>query len=208
MTRQFSGDKLVIASHNPGKVIEIRDLLGNFDIEIISAADFGLPEPEETSLTFNENAELKARAAALGSHLPALADDSGLSVAALDGDPGIYSARWAGPDKDFALAMKKVMDALSNKGGNNMDKGAKFVCALSLCWPDGHCETVEGVVQGQLQFPPRGDKGYICLHRLARFPCRWCRFSGLSFLHFWNLSIYEWELQYGHWLQYVLNHYI
>ncbi|MBO31517.1 MAG: non-canonical purine NTP pyrophosphatase, RdgB/HAM1 family [Rhodospirillaceae bacterium] len=160
MTRQFSGDKLVIASHNPGKVIEIRDLLGNFDIEIISAADFGLPEPEETSLTFNENAELKARAAALGSHLPALADDSGLSVAALDGDPGIYSARWAGPDKDFALAMKRVMDALSNKGGNNMDKGAKFVCALSLCWPDGHCETFEGVVQGKLQFPPRGDKGF------------------------------------------------
>ncbi len=156
MVRKFGGDKLVIASHNPGKVREIAELLGNFDIDFVSAANFGLPEPEETGLTFIENAELKARAAASGANLPALADDSGLAVDALGGDPGIYSARWAGPDKDFALAMKKVEAGLESEP----DKSAQFVCALSLCWPDGQCETVEGVVRGKLNFPPRGDKGF------------------------------------------------
>lgn len=156
MARRFQGDTLVIASHNLGKVVEIAELLADFDIKIISAAEFGLPEPEETGTTYVANAELKARAAALGANLPALADDSGLSVSALDGAPGIYSARWAGPGKDFTMAMKKVAQGLENKP----DKSAQFVCALSLCWPDGHCETVEGIVPGQLEFPPRGEKGF------------------------------------------------
>jgi len=162
MSRKFEGSKLVIASHNPGKVVEIRELLGAYVPEIVSAGDLGLPEPEETGTTFVANAELKARACALASGLPALADDSGLAVNALGGDPGIYSARWAGPTKDFDAAMRRIQDLLKGKN----DRTASFVCALSLCWPPtkeephGHCETVEGVVRGSLIWPPRGDNGF------------------------------------------------
>lgn len=156
MARKFLGGKLVIASHNPGKVKEIMDLLASFNVEVISAGDLGLPEPVEDGLTFIANAEIKARAAAEASNLPALADDSGLAVHALGGDPGIYSARWAGPDKDFGLAMSKVEQGLENTD----DRSAHFACALSLCWPDGHIETFEGQVQGDLVWPPRGEKGF------------------------------------------------
>jgi XTP/dITP diphosphohydrolase len=148
--------KLVIASHNPGKVREIDDLLRPFGIETVGAAALGLAEPEETGTTFAANAELKARAAANAAKLPALADDSGLAVAALGGDPGIYSARWAGPKKDFSLAMRKVEDALKGKSG----RCATFVAALALAWPDGACDVFEGTVEGTLVWPPRGEKGF------------------------------------------------
>ncbi|WP_300536211.1 RdgB/HAM1 family non-canonical purine NTP pyrophosphatase [Sphingosinicella sp.] len=156
MARKLLPGTLIVASHNPGKVREIRDLLSPFGIAPVSAGDAGLPEPEETETTFRGNAELKALAAARGSGLPALADDSGLSVHALGGDPGIYSARWAGPEKDFGLAMRKVHDAL----GDAADRRAHFTCALSLAWPDGHVETFEGHVHGTLVWPPRGEKGF------------------------------------------------
>ncbi|WP_339710110.1 RdgB/HAM1 family non-canonical purine NTP pyrophosphatase [uncultured Sphingosinicella sp.] len=156
MARKLLPGTLIVASHNPGKVREIRDLLALFGIEPVSAGDAGLPEPEETETTFRGNAELKALAAARGSGLPALADDSGLSVHALGGDPGIYSARWAGPEKDFGLAMRKVHEAL----GDAEDRSAHFTCALSLAWPDGHVETFEGHVHGTLVWPPRGDQGF------------------------------------------------
>ena len=156
MARRFDGGRLVIASHNPGKVAEIRALLAPFGADAVSAGELGLPEPDETGRTFMENAELKALASAAGANLPALADDSGLAVHGLGGDPGIYSARWAGPGKDFGLAMKKVEEAL----GDNPDRTAHFACALSLAWPDGYRETVEGAVYGTLTFPPRGDKGF------------------------------------------------
>jgi XTP/dITP diphosphohydrolase len=154
--RTFQEDKLVIASHNAGKVREINDLLSRFVIEIISASALGLPEPEETGVTFIANAELKARAAAEASGLPSLADDSGLAVAALDGAPGIYSARWAGPDTGFSAAMAQI-EALLDGDENRQ---AQFICALALCWPDGHCEVFEGTVSGTLVSPPRGDKGF------------------------------------------------
>jgi len=150
------GSRLVVASHNQGKVREIRDLLAPFSIDVVSAGDLGLPEPEETGATFAENAAIKALASATGANLPALADDSGLAVEALGGDPGIYSARWAGPSKDFAVAMRKVEDALTG----HADRRAHFVCALCLAWPDGHTETFEGRVDGTLVWPPRGDKGF------------------------------------------------
>lgn len=153
--RRFTGDTLVIASHNKGKVREIADLLGPFVATFTSAGELGLPEPEETGTTFIANAELKALAAAKAGHV-ALADDSGLVVPALNGDPGIYSARWAGPSKDFALAMRKVEDGLAGR----QDRSAYFVCALSLAWPDGHVETVEGRCTGTLVWPPRGEKGF------------------------------------------------
>ncbi|WP_193172399.1 RdgB/HAM1 family non-canonical purine NTP pyrophosphatase [Nisaea nitritireducens] len=161
MGRTFSEKKLVIASHNQGKLREIRALIGPLGIEVVSAGDLGLPEPEETGATYIENAELKARAAAEGSGLPALSDDSGLSVTALGGDPGIYSARWAGPEKDFAMAMQKVEDALQKQAAaGNTDRSAAFVCALTICWPDGHTESVEGRVHGDLVWPPRGNNGF------------------------------------------------
>lgn len=156
MARQFEGGRLVIASHNPGKVAEIRELLAPLGADAVSAGELGLPEPEETGATFIENAELKALASARGANSPALADDSGLAVHGLGGDPGIYSARWAGPGRDFGLAMKKVEEAL----GDNPDRTAHFACALSLAWPDGHAETVEGAVYGTLAFPPRGERGF------------------------------------------------
>ena len=156
MARRFGGGRLVIASHNAGKVREIEELLGPYDAEIVSAAALGLPEPEETGLTFAANAELKALAASRAARLPALADDSGLAVAALDGHPGIYSARWAGPTRDFSLAMERVEQEL----GPNAGREAWFVSALTLAWPDDHCETYQGRVDGTLVWPPRGELGF------------------------------------------------
>ena len=156
MARRFEGPKLVIASHNPGKVREIMDLVAPLGAEAVAAADLGLPEPEETGATFAANAEIKARAAAAAAGLPALADDSGLVVPALGGRPGTKSARWAGPERDFRLAMRKVEDGLAGKA----DRSAHFVCAMALGWPDGHCETFEGFVFGRLIWPPRGSSGF------------------------------------------------
>jgi XTP/dITP diphosphohydrolase len=158
MARRFSGGRLVVATHNPGKVREIGDLLRPFHVDAVSAGALGLPEPEETGTTFRANAELKALAAATASGLPALADDSGLSVAGLDGDPGIYSARWAGPGKDFDVAMQKIHDLLAEQGMDGSH--AHFTCALTLAWPDGHVETFEGEVHGDLVWPPRGLHGF------------------------------------------------
>lgn len=160
MARRFDGSTLIVASHNAGKVREISDLLRPFAIDVRSAGALGLPEPEETGRTFAENAELKAHAAAQAAQLPALADDSGLCVVALDGAPGIYSARWAGPEKDFDIAMTRIERELNGRGTAEKDRRAYFVCALSLAWPDGHCETFIGEVHGQLVFPRRGDKGF------------------------------------------------
>nr|WP_277924341.1 RdgB/HAM1 family non-canonical purine NTP pyrophosphatase [Sphingomonas sp. CROZ-RG-20F-R02-07] len=150
--------RLVIASHNPGKVREIGALLAGHGMDVVSAAELDLPEPEETGVTFVANAELKALQAADLSGLPALADDSGLCVDALNGDPGIFSARWGGPDKDFDLAMRLVEDRLNEEP--DMARSAHFVCALALAWPDGHVEWFEGRVDGTLVWPPRGDKGF------------------------------------------------
>jgi XTP/dITP diphosphohydrolase len=158
MARKLRGQKLVVASHNPGKVREIAALLGPYNIEVVSAGDLGLAEPDETGATFVANAELKALAAARASGLVALADDSGLAVDALDGEPGIYSARWGGAAKDFGLAMRKVHDALLAKKAT--DTSAHFACALSLAWPDGHVESFEGRVYGKLIWPPRGAQGF------------------------------------------------
>lgn len=156
--RKLSGTKLLVASHNPGKVCEIRELLAPFGMEIVAAAELDLPEPEETGTTFVANAELKALAAARAAGMPALSDDSGFCVAALGGDPGVYSARWAGPGKDFGVAMAKVWEAVRASGST--DRDARFACALSLAWPDGHTETVEGEVHGTLVWPPRGEHGF------------------------------------------------
>lgn len=156
--RKLASGQLVIASHNDGKVREIRELLSPYGFVIHGAKDAGLPDPEETGKTFAENAAIKARAAATGSGLPALADDSGLEVAALKGAPGIFSARWAGSPRNFARAMAKVETALAEAGTE--DFSARFVCALCLAWPDGHEELFEGEVRGRLVFPPRGDRGF------------------------------------------------
>ncbi|MEQ9334071.1 RdgB/HAM1 family non-canonical purine NTP pyrophosphatase [Thalassobaculum sp.] len=156
--RRLSGTTLLVASHNPGKVREIRELLAPFGMEIVAAAELGLPEPEETGTTFVANAELKALAAARAAGMPALSDDSGFCVDALGGDPGVYSARWAGPGKDFGIAMAKVWEAVQASG--SADRGARFACALSLAWPDGHTETVEGEVHGTVVWPPRGGRGF------------------------------------------------
>ncbi|MBY0562718.1 MAG: RdgB/HAM1 family non-canonical purine NTP pyrophosphatase [Hyphomonadaceae bacterium] len=150
--------RLVVASHNPGKVREIASLLAPFGVEAVSAAELGLPEPEETETTFAGNAALKARAAAAASGLPALADDSGLEVFALGGDPGVYSARWAGPAKDFRVAMERVWSELQARGAS--DLSARFVCALALAAPDGAVEVFEGEARGSIVWPPRGDKGF------------------------------------------------
>lgn len=156
MRRELFGARLVIASHNAGKVREIAELLSPFSLDVVSAAGLGLPEPAETGTTFAANAEIKALASAIGSGQPSLADDSGLAVAALDGEPGIYSARWAGPDKDFGLAMRRVQERLDG----NPDRRAAFVCALALAWPDGEVEVFEGRVEGEVVWPPRGDQGF------------------------------------------------
>jgi XTP/dITP diphosphohydrolase len=152
------GSILIVASHNPGKVREIKALLGPHGIEPVSAKELGLPEPEETGASFAANAELKARAAADAGHHPALADDSGLWVDALDGAPGIYSARWAGPTKDFRVAMARVEKELLGKKAR--DYSAKFVCALSLAMPQGEIKTFEGEIHGRLTFPPKGQLGF------------------------------------------------
>ena len=155
--RLEAGTRLVVATHNPGKARELAEILeGRFTL--LAAGDLGLPEPDETETTFVGNALLKARAAAEASGLIALADDSGLSVTALDGAPGIYSARWAGPDKDFSLAMAKVAERLEEAG--SQDFSAWFTCALAVAWPDGPAVVVEGRVDGTLTFPPRGGLGF------------------------------------------------
>ena len=153
--------KIVVASHNEGKVREIRDLLAPFGVETVSAGELGLPEPEETETTFIGNAELKARAAADASGLPALSDDSGLAVDALNGDPGIYAARWAekpsceGGGRDFDMAMWHVNDLI----GEGV-RTARFICALCLAYPHGEAKSYEGKVEGEIIWPPRGDKGF------------------------------------------------
>lgn len=157
--RKLAPGKIVIASHNPGKVREILEMLGPYGIDPVAAAELDLPEPEETGTTFLANAELKALQAADLTGLPALADDSGLCVDALGGDPGIFSARWAGPDKDFGLAMARVNDALEATGPE-ASRDAHFVCVLALAWPDGHVEWFEGRVDGTLVWPPRGTGGF------------------------------------------------
>jgi XTP/dITP diphosphohydrolase len=151
-------DRLVVASHNPGKVREIAELMAPFDIAALAASDLHLAEPEETGATFAENAALKAEAAAKAACLPALSDDSGLCVAALNNAPGIYSARWAGPAKDFRLAMRRVEDELSATASH--DTRAHFVCVLALAATGAQTQLYEGRVYGSLTFPPRGDKGF------------------------------------------------
>jgi len=154
--RRFREPRLVIATHNRGKLAEIDDLLRPFHIDVVGAGGLGLPEPEETGTSFEANASLKAHAAADASGLPALADDSGLVVPALGGEPGIYSARWAGPRRDFSSAMRTVEGRLQGKS----DRRAHFVAALALAWPDGHAEVFRGEVHGVLVWPPRGTKGF------------------------------------------------
>ena len=151
------GAKLVVATHNPGKARELAAILDN-RFELVTAGELGLGEPEETEATFEGNALLKARAAAKASGLIALADDSGLSVSALDGAPGIYSARWGGPEKDFKGAMDKVRQRLEEAGAE--DYSAWFTCALAVAWPDGPAVVVEGRVDGALVFPGRGERGH------------------------------------------------
>jgi XTP/dITP diphosphohydrolase len=154
-------DWLVIATHNPGKLREMAELLAPYGIETVSAADLGLPEPEETGKSFAENARIKAIAAAKGRRLPAFADDSGLAVAALDGAPGIESARWAGPNRDFKRALDMVEAKLRERnGGKAGNRNARFVSALCVAWPDGHVEEFEGRVDGTLIWPPRGNQGF------------------------------------------------
>jgi XTP/dITP diphosphohydrolase len=155
MARPFIGDRLVIASHNEGKVEEISALLMPFGIAALSAASLGLAEPEETGDSFEANAALKAKVATEASGLPALADDSGLVVSALGGAPGIYSARWSGPAKDFRIAMARVQRELGDKS-----RSAKFVAVLAIAWPDGNLDLFRGEVAGTLVWPPRGERGF------------------------------------------------
>ena len=156
MSRRLTG-KVVIATHNAGKLTEMRELLAPFGVEAVSAGELGLPEPDETGTMFSENAAIKAHAAAKATGLPAFADDSGLCVDALDGAPGIFSARWAGPTKDFSGAMARIFSELEQRAATN--RTAHFVSALVLAWPDGHTELFEGRVFGTL-VPPRGEAGF------------------------------------------------
>jgi XTP/dITP diphosphohydrolase len=158
--RHLSG-RLVIATHNPGKLAEMRELLAPYGIDAISAGELRLPEPDETGMSFRDNARIKAQAAAKAANLPAFADDSGLVVDALGGEPGIYSARWAGPDKDFFRAMKMIDDKLRERGATTPNqRKAHFVSALCVAWPDGHVEDFEARVDGTLVWPPRGGQGF------------------------------------------------
>jgi XTP/dITP diphosphohydrolase len=158
--RRING-RLVIATHNPGKLAEMRDLLAVYGIEAISAGELGLPEPEEAGTTFRANARIKAEAAAMASNMPAFADDSGLTVDALNGDPGIYSARWAGPDKDFRFAMNKIQSLLVERSAKGAEqRRGHFVSALCVAWPDGHAEEFEATVDGTIVWPPRGTEGF------------------------------------------------
>jgi XTP/dITP diphosphohydrolase len=163
MSRKLTpGTRLVVASHNPGKLREIADLIRPFGLEAASAGSLGVSEPEETETTFAGNARLKALHSARATGLPALSDDSGLEVEALGGDPGVYSARWAGPDKDFAVAMKRVADLLEQRDAwtNGAGPRANFTAALCLAWPDGETEVFEGRVFGRLVWPARGTRGF------------------------------------------------
>jgi XTP/dITP diphosphohydrolase len=162
VARRFSAPRLVLASHNPGKLAELRALLAPHGVALISSGDLGLPEPAETGDTFADNARLKAHAAAQASGLPALADDSGLEVPGLGGSPGVRSARWAGPERDFGMAMARVRDALRSRFGSfeRADRRAAFVAVLCLAWPDGDDELAEGRVEGELVDPPRGAHGF------------------------------------------------
>jgi XTP/dITP diphosphohydrolase len=162
VSRRLTETRLVLASHNPGKLRELQALLEPRGIEIVSAAALGLPEPVEDGRTFEDNARIKAHAAAEAAGLPALADDSGLAAAGLDGAPGVHSARWAGPGKDFRSAMTRVRDGLADRFGSFAlaDRRATFVAALCLAWPDGHDELTLGRVDGELVDPPRGPGGF------------------------------------------------
>jgi len=154
-------DLVVIATHNPGKLREMRELLAPYGIATQSAGELGLPEPEETGSTFAENARIKAVTAARASGKPAFADDSGLVVDALDGEPGIHSARWAGPDKNFRAAMNRIQTLLIERGAKTPEqRRAHFIAALCIAWPDGHVEDFEGRVDGVAVWPPRGDKAF------------------------------------------------
>ena len=158
--RRITG-RLLIATHNPGKLAEMRDLLAAYGIEAVSAGELGLPEPEEPGTTFRANARIKAEAAAKAAGITAFADDSGLAVDALDGAPGIHSARWAGPGKDFRLAMNEVQTKLMEQGAKTAERRrAHFISALCVAWPDGHREEFEARVNGTLVWPPRGTKGF------------------------------------------------
>jgi XTP/dITP diphosphohydrolase len=160
MHRLLTG-KVVVATHNPGKLREMRELLAPYGVEAVSAGELGLPEPDETGTMFAENAALKAHAAAKAAGLPGFADDSGLCVEALDGAPGLFSARWAGAAKDFSAAMTRVEDELRRRGATEPgERRAHFVSALVLAWPDGHEELFEGRVHGTLTWPPRGEEGF------------------------------------------------
>ena len=154
--RKLQPGRLVLATHNKGKLVEMRALLGPFKIDVVSAGELNLPEPDETGTTYRANAELKARAACEATRLPALADDSGVAVDALNGAPGIYSARWAGPTKDFMIAMERVQREL----GSNPNRRAQFISCLALAWPDGHMETFQAEWPGVLVWPVRGTRGF------------------------------------------------
>jgi len=162
MARRFTLPKLVVATHNRGKAGEIRGMLGRFGIDIVSAADLGLPSPEETGTTFEENAALKALAATRASGLAALADDSGLSVKALDGAPGVYTADWEGPTRDAMVGMRRIQDEFAKRSVPDTDaaRAATFNCVLALAWPDEHVELAEGMVDGRIVWPPRGSGGH------------------------------------------------
>lgn len=160
MARRFNGEVLAIATHNSGKAAELAALLAPFGVQIRSHGELGLAVPEETGSSFVENAELKARAAAAACGLPALADDSGLTVEALDGAPGIHTADWGGPQRDWMLAMRRVHDLLEARAVPPAARRAAFNCALALCWPDGHCESFLGRMNGHVTWPPRGQFGH------------------------------------------------
>ena len=158
MTRSFKEDTLIVASHNQGKVREIAALLAPYDMAVTSASALNLDEPIEDGDSYIANAAIKAKAAAMTAGMPALSDDSGLEVMAINGDPGLYSARWAKPDNNFSDAMQKVHDAIIASGST--DRSCRFVCALALCWPDGEIVTTEGIIEGAYVWPPRGTHGF------------------------------------------------
>jgi len=162
MARRFASPKLVVATHNRGKAQEIRTMLSPFGVEIVSMADLGLPAPAETGTTFERNATIKALAAAQAASLPALADDSGLSVHALDGEPGVYTADWEGPTRDAMVGMRRIQDEFRKRGVPDSDaaRRATFHCVLALAWPDRHVERVHGTLEGRIVWPPRGSGGH------------------------------------------------
>jgi XTP/dITP diphosphohydrolase len=162
MSRHFALPKLLVATHNRGKAGEIRTLLRPFNVEIVSAGELGLPAPEETGKTFEDNAVIKALAATRASSLAALADDSGLSVQALDGQPGLHTADWEGPTRDALVGMRRIQNELAARRVPDTDaaRAATFHCVLALAWPDGHIEKVQGTLDGRIVWPPRGTNGH------------------------------------------------